>query len=61
MRDGGEPPIRGGLRPDHRGEIRATRNLAGKEKVGKRCGKGGAREGDHRKKRSEELWNKNTE
>jgi hypothetical protein len=43
MRDGGEPPIRGGLRPDHRGEIRATRNLAGKEKAGKRCGRGDAR------------------
>jgi hypothetical protein len=44
MRDGGELPIRGGLRPDHRGEIRATRNLAGKEKAGKRCGRGDARE-----------------
>ena len=30
MRDGGEPPIHGGLRPDHSGEIRATHNLAGK-------------------------------
>jgi hypothetical protein len=27
------------------GEIRATRNLAGKEKAGKRCGRGG-REGE---------------
>ena len=44
MRDGGEPPIRGGLRPDHRGGIRATRNLAGKEKASKRCGRG--REGE---------------
>ena len=41
MRDEGEPPIHGGLRPNHRGEICATRNLAGKEKAGKRCGKGG--------------------
>jgi hypothetical protein len=49
MRDGGEPPIHGGLRPDHHGEIRATRNLARKEKAGKRCGKGDAR-GDRRKR-----------
>jgi hypothetical protein len=44
MKDGGEPPIHGGLRPDHRGRIRATRNLVGKEKAGKRCGRGNARE-----------------
>jgi hypothetical protein len=42
MRDGGEPPIRGGLRPDHRGEIRATRNLAGKKRQVKGV-EGGAR------------------
>jgi hypothetical protein len=30
MRHGGEPPIHGGLKPDHRGGIRATHNLAGK-------------------------------
>jgi hypothetical protein len=40
MRDWGELPIHGGLRPDHRGGIRATHNLAGKEKGGKRCGRG---------------------
>jgi hypothetical protein len=44
MRDGGEPPIHGSLRPDHRGEVRATRNLAGKEKAGKRCGRGQSRQ-----------------
>ena len=44
MRDGGEPPIRGGLRPDHCVGIRATHNLAEKEKAGKRCGRGGVRE-----------------
>ena len=38
MRDGGEPPICGSLKPDHCGEVHATRNLAGKEKAGKRCG-----------------------
>jgi hypothetical protein len=32
MRDGGEPPIHGGLRPDHHGEIHATRNLAEKKR-----------------------------
>jgi hypothetical protein len=32
MRDGGEPPIRRVLRPDHREEDRATRNLAEKRK-----------------------------
>jgi hypothetical protein len=51
MRDGGEPPIRGGLRPDHRGGIRATRNLAGKEKAGKRRGRGGTRGGSKEKDR----------
>jgi hypothetical protein len=40
MRDGGEPPIRGGLRPDHRGGIRATRNLAGKKRQVKGVGGG---------------------
>jgi hypothetical protein len=60
MRDGGEPPIRGGLRPDHRGEIRATRNLAGKEKAGKRCGRGG-REGGSQEGRNRKNSGKNTE
>jgi hypothetical protein len=32
MRDGGEPPIHRVLRPDHREEDRATRNLAEKRK-----------------------------
>jgi hypothetical protein len=32
MRDGGEPPIRRVLRPDHCEENRATRNLAETEK-----------------------------
>jgi hypothetical protein len=36
MRDGGEPPIHGGLIPNHRGEIHATLNLTEKEKVGKK-------------------------
>ena len=40
MRDGGEPPICGSLRPDHRGEVRATHNFSRKEKAGKRCGRG---------------------
>jgi hypothetical protein len=40
MRDGGEPPIHGSLRPDHRGEFRATCNLTEKEKTRKRCGRG---------------------
>jgi hypothetical protein len=53
MRDGGEPPIRGSLRPDHHEEVRATRNLTGKEKAGKRCGgsqsRRGSQEGRNRK------------
>ena len=40
MRDGDEPPIYGGLRTDHRGDVHATCNLAKKEKKGKRCGRG---------------------
>jgi hypothetical protein len=59
MRDGGEPPIYGGLRPDHRREIHATLNLTGKEKAGKKgVEERGGREGGIAKKRSEELWNK---
>jgi hypothetical protein len=42
MRDGGEPPIRGILRPDHCREVHATHNLARKEKAGKKCGRGGS-------------------
>jgi hypothetical protein len=49
MRDEGEPPIYGGLRPNHRREIRATRNLTGKEKASKRCGRGRTRGRDRRK------------
>ena len=41
MRDGGELPIHGDLRPDQCLEICATHNLSRKEKAGKRCGKGG--------------------
>jgi hypothetical protein len=41
MRDGGEPPIHGVLRPDHREEDRATHNLAerrkGRKSVGSRA------------------------
>ena len=49
MRDGGELPICGGLRPEHSGGIRATHNLAKKEKAVKKCGRG-TRGGDRRKK-----------
>ena len=38
MRDGGEPPIRRVLRPDHREEDRATRNLAERRKRRKSVG-----------------------
>ena len=45
MRDGGEPPICGGLRPDHRREIRATHNLT-EQRKGRKCGRSrGRREG----------------
>ena len=40
MRDGGEPPIHGSLRPDHCGEVRATCNLTGKENAEKEVWKG---------------------
>jgi hypothetical protein len=43
MRDGGGLSIRGGLRPDHRGEIRATCNLAENKRQVK--GVEGGREG----------------
>jgi hypothetical protein len=56
MRNGGEPPIHGGLRPDHRGEIRATRNLAEKKRQVK--GVEGRCTRERRGKRSEELRNK---
>jgi hypothetical protein len=57
MRDGGEPPIRRVLRPDHREEGHATHNLARKEKRQEECAiKGDARE----RRRGKELW-KNTE
>jgi hypothetical protein len=38
MRDGGEPPIHRVLRPDHREENRATRNLAERRK-GRKSGR----------------------
>jgi hypothetical protein len=56
MRDGGEPPICGSLRPDHRGEVHATRNLAGKEKEGKRCGRGAVATEIARGEKLEGLW-----
>jgi hypothetical protein len=58
MRDGGEPPIRRVLRPDHREEDRATRNLAERRKGRKSVRSRGRREG--KEERSKELW-KNTE
>ena len=59
MRDEGEPPIRGGLRPDHRGGIRATRNLVEKEKAGKRCGR--VREGEISEEDIRRTLEQNTE
>jgi hypothetical protein len=56
MRDGGEPPICGSLRPDHHGEVRATCNLTEKEKAGKRCGRGQSRKEIARGEKSEGLW-----
>jgi hypothetical protein len=57
MRDGGELPICRGLRPDHSGEIHATRNLVGKKRQVK--GVEGECEGMGIKgKRLEEHWNK---
>jgi hypothetical protein len=58
MRDGGEPPIRRVLRPDHREEDRATRNLTEKEKRQEECAIKGADARERGKKG--ELW-KNTE
>ena len=54
MRDGGEPPIRRVLKPDHCEGNRSTFNLA-KQRKGKKCGRS---RGDVRERR--ELW-KNTE
>jgi hypothetical protein len=51
MRDGGEPPIRRVLRPDHYEQNRATRNLA-KERKCRKCGRS---RGDARE-RGRELW-----
>jgi hypothetical protein len=45
MRDGGEPPIRRVLRPDHHEEDHATRNLAERRKGRKSVGSGGRCEG----------------
>jgi hypothetical protein len=56
MRDGGEMPIHGSLRPNHCGEFHATRNLVGKEKAGKRCGRRPITTEIARGKRSEGLW-----
>jgi hypothetical protein len=56
MRDGGEPPIRRVLRPDHREEDRATRNLAEKRKGRKSVRSRGRREGKKRRKRTLEKY-----
>jgi hypothetical protein len=56
MRDGGEPPIRRVLRPDHHEEDRATRNLAERRKGRKSVGSRGQMRG----KEEGKLW-KNTE
>jgi demethoxyubiquinone hydroxylase (CLK1/Coq7/Cat5 family) len=56
MRDGDEPPIRGSLRLDHRGEVSATQNLTGKEKVAKICGRRSNVTEIARGEKSEELW-----
>jgi hypothetical protein len=56
MRDGGEPPIHGSLRPDHRGEFCATHNLAGKEKARKRCGRESVTTEIARGEKLEGLW-----
>jgi hypothetical protein len=52
MRDGGEPPIRRVLRPDHREEDHATRNLTERRKGRKSVGS----RGDVRERRKRELW-----
>jgi hypothetical protein len=56
MRDGGEPPIRRVLGPDHREEDRATCNLAGKRKGRKECAMRGQTRGEMRRENWEELW-----
>jgi hypothetical protein len=56
MRDGGEPPIHRVLRPDHREENRATRNLAERRKGRKSV----AIKGEDARERRKKLW-KNTE
>jgi hypothetical protein len=48
MRDGGEPPIRRVLRPDHCEEDRATRNLAERRKGRKSVRSRGRCEGKRR-------------
>jgi hypothetical protein len=57
---GVKPPIHGSLRPNHHGEACATHNLARKEKVGKRCGRGAVATRDGRREEIKELW-KNTQ
>jgi hypothetical protein len=54
MRDGGEPPIRRVLRPDHYAENHATSNLA-KQRKGRKC----ERSRENARERGRELW-KNT-
>jgi hypothetical protein len=55
MRDGGEPPIRRVLRPDHHEEYHATRNLAEKRKGRKSVRSRGQTQGKE-EERSKELW-----
>jgi hypothetical protein len=55
MGDGGEPPIRRVLRPDHYKENHATHNLI-EQRKGRKCGKSRA----DARERGRELW-KNTE
>jgi hypothetical protein len=54
MRDGGEPPIRRVLRPDHCEEDRATRNLAERRK-GRKSGDQGADAREGRKRTLEKY------
>jgi hypothetical protein len=55
MRDGGEPPIRRVLRPDHREEDRATRNLAERRKGRKSVRSRGRREGKKKRRTLEKY------
>jgi hypothetical protein len=60
MRDGGEPPIRGSLRPDHRGEIHATQPRQ-KRKGRKEVWRGGSRDRDRKRGEIRRTLEKYTE